>query len=71
MAGRLHLREIKSAMTPDLSFGRHMARLRKAVPDVASCGVFYAGAPWPLPPDGKFLPFADVADDVDACAATT
>ena len=67
VARRLHLREIKSSMTPDLSFGRHMARLRKAVPDVASCGVYYAGDPWPLPPDGRFVPFAETAADIDAC----
>lgn len=70
VARRLHLREIKSAMTPDLSFGRHMARLRKAVPDVASCGVYYSGTPWPLPPDGRFIPFADTGSDIDGCTSS-
>ncbi|MBQ9578701.1 MAG: ATP-binding protein [Ottowia sp.] len=69
VARRLHLREIKASMTPDLSFGRHMARLRKAVLDVASSGVYYAGDPWPLPPDGRFIPFTETAADIDGCVA--
>ena len=42
-----------------------LARFRKAVPDVGSCGVYCAGDPWPLPPDGRFVPFAETAADID------
>ena len=66
---RLHLFEIKAAMTPDTSFGRHMAVFRKRVPEAASSTVVYAGASWPLPPDGRFIPFASLAARLDELAA--
>lgn len=66
---RLHLFEIKAGMTPDFSFGRHMAVFRKRVPEAVSSTVVYAGDPWPLPPDGRFVPFAALADRLDELCA--
>ena len=65
----LHLFEIKAGMTPDPSFGRHMAVFRKRVPEAVSSTVVYAGAPWPLPPDGRFVPFTALASRLDELAA--
>jgi hypothetical protein len=66
---RLHLFEIKAAMTPAPSFGRHMAVFRKRVPEAVSSTVVYAGPPWPLSPDGRFVPFSALADRLSALAA--
>lgn len=66
---RLHLFEIKAGMTPDPSFGRHMAAFRKRIPDAVSSTVVYAGAPWPLPPDGRFIPFDSLAARLDELSA--
>ena len=66
---RLHLFEIKAGMTPDTSFGRHMAVFRKRIPDAVSSTVVYAGAPWPLPSDGRFVPFAALSSRLDELAA--
>lgn len=57
---KLHLIEIKAGMTPDFAFGRHMAVFRKRIPDAVSSTVVYAGEPWPLPPDGRFVPFREL-----------
>lgn len=54
----LHLFEVKAGMTPDFSYGRHMETFRKRVPEAASATVVYSGEEWPLPPDGRFTPFA-------------
>ena len=61
----LHLFEIKSAMTPDASFGANMARLSKSTPDIASRTVIYAGAAWPLKGGGKFVNFKEIKHEVD------
>jgi len=58
---KLHLLEIKGAMTPDGSFGRNMEKLCKCTEDVASCNVIYSGEDWPLKGGGKFVNFADAA----------
>lgn len=68
---RLHLFEIKAGMTPDVSFGRHMAVFRKRVPEAATSTVVYAGDAWPLPPDGRFVPFARFAERLSELAAQT
>ena len=60
----LKLWEIKSAMTPDASFARNLHLLRKAIPEVRSADVVYAGSEWPLPPDGRFVNFASIGDAV-------
>lgn len=57
---KLHLMEIKSAMTPDKSYGKNMGKIRERADDVASSCVVYAGEEWPLP-GGRFVNFADVA----------
>ena len=66
---KLHLFEVKAGMTPDFSFGRHMAEFRKRVPDAVSSTVVYAGDPWPPPPDGRFVPFRDIAARLDELSA--
>jgi len=66
---KLHLFEIKAGMTPDPSFARHMEVFRKRVPDAVSSTVVYAGDPWPLPPDGRFIPFSALAGHLDSLAA--
>lgn len=66
---RLHLFEIKAGMTPDASFGRHMAVFRQRVPEAVSSTVVYAGHPWPLPPDGRFVPFDAFANRLDELSA--
>lgn len=58
---RLNLLEIKSAMTPDNSFGRNMEKMCKCTDDVASCNVIYAGTPWPLKGGGWFVNYAQSA----------
>lgn len=68
---KLHLIEIKAGMTPDLSFGRHMAAFRKKVPEAVSSTVVYAGDRWPLPPDGQFVPFGELAGRLAELVATS
>lgn len=63
---KLHLVEIKSAMTPDDSFGKNMAKIRKCTDDVASANVIYSGEDWPLKGGGKFINFAHAARFVSA-----
>ncbi|MBQ7188115.1 MAG: ATP-binding protein [Kiritimatiellae bacterium] len=58
----LRLWEIKSSMTADMSFARNLRLLRKAIPEVVSADVVYAGEEWPLPPDGKFINFTSMGD---------
>ncbi len=65
---KLHLFEIKAGMTPDFSFGRHMAAFRKRVPEAVSSTVVYSGEPWPLPPDGRFVPFDHLAERLEELA---
>lgn len=60
-ARKLHLMEIKGAMTPDSSFGGNMAKIRKCTDDVASCSVVYAGEDWPLKGGGRFVNFANAS----------
>lgn len=63
-AGGLRLWEIKSSMTPDMSFARNLRLLRKVIPEVLSADVIYAGPEWPLSPDGKFINFTSTGDAV-------
>jgi len=63
-ANGLKLWEIKSSMTPDMSFARNLRLLRKAIPEVLSADVVYAGTEWPLSPDGRFINFALMGDAV-------
>lgn len=60
----LRLWEIKSSMTADMSFARNLRLLRKAIPEVLSADVVYAGPDWPLPPDGRFINFASIGEAV-------
>ncbi len=55
---KLHLYEIKSAMTPDPSFGRNIEKLRKCTDDIASGDVIYSGEDWPLKGGGRFFNYA-------------
>jgi hypothetical protein len=34
-------------MTPDRSFGRHLVKFTRDIPDAASAHVIYAGENWP------------------------
>ena len=58
---KLHLVEIKGAMTPDNAFGRNMERIKKCTTDVASCTVVYSGEDWPLKGGGRFVNYAHAA----------
>ena len=60
----IRLLEIKSSMSADMSFARNLRLLRKAIPDVLSADVVYAGQDWPLPPDGRFINFASIGEAV-------
>ncbi len=59
---KLHLYEIKGAMTPDDSFGRNMEKLRRLSKEVETCDVIYAGENWPLRGGGQFVNFGQVAE---------
>lgn len=59
---KLHLFEIKSAMTPDRSYGQNMEKIRRCTNDAVSSNVVYAGEEWPLKGGGHFIPFAKAAD---------
>ena len=48
----------------DMSFARNLRLLRKAIPEVLSADVVYAGTEWPLSPDGRFINFALMGDAV-------
>ena len=56
-ARTLHLFEIKSAMTPDESFARHLRRFTGAIPAAASSAVIYAGEDWPGTKGVPFMNF--------------
>lgn len=58
---KLNLLEIKSAMTPDNSYGENMEKIKKCTDDIASCQVVYAGSSWPLKGGGRFVNFTDAA----------
>ena len=62
---KLHLYEIKGAMTPDKSFGRNMEKLRKCSADVETSNVIYSGEGWPLGNDGRFINFGEIAKTLD------
>ena len=62
---KLHLYEIKGAMTPDKSFGRNMEKLRKCSTDVETSNVIYSGEDWPLGNDGRFINFGEIAKTLD------
>ena len=51
---------VKSAMTPDKTYGKNVEKIRERADDVASSTVVYAGDEWPLS-GGCFVNFADVA----------
>ncbi len=55
---KLHLMEIKGAMTPDQGAGKNMEKVRKCADEVASCNVIYSGTEWPLKGGGKFVNYA-------------
>ena len=46
-----------------------MAVFRKRVLDAVSSTVVYAGDSCPLPPDGRFVPFAALSSRLDELAA--
>ena len=71
VARKLHLFEVKSAMSPDLDMGKNMRRLRKGVPDIGSSTVVYSGDDWPLPPDDVFLPFWKLSQHLEQKAHAT
>lgn len=58
---KLHLLEVKGAMTPDSSFGKNMEKIRSCVDEVASCNVVYSGTDWPLKGGGRFVNYAQAA----------
>ncbi len=60
----LRLWEIKSSMTPDMTFARNLRLLRKSIPEVHSADIVYSGDGWPLPPDGRFINFAAMGEAV-------
>ena len=62
---KLHLYEIKGAMTPDKSFGRNMEKLRNCSSDVETSNVIYSGEDWPLGNDGRFINFGAIAKTLD------
>ena len=62
---KLHLYEIKGAMTPDKSFGRNMEKLRKCSADIETSNVIYSGEDWPLGNDGRFVNFGEIAKILD------
>ena len=53
---KLHLMEIKSASTPNLSMAANMATIRKLTESVETEHVIYTGEKWPLP-QGEFISF--------------
>lgn len=63
-ARRLHLIEIKSAMTPDESLARNIKRLAKTVPALSS-SVVYRGEPFPIAGGGEFVPVQNFAKRLD------
>ena len=58
---RLHLFEIKGAMTPDPNAARNMEKIRRCASEVASCDVVYSGSEWPLAGGGKFVNYAEAS----------
>lgn len=58
---KLNLVEIKSAMTPDNSYGESMEKIKKCTDDIASCQVIYSGSNWPLKGGGRFVNFTDAS----------
>lgn len=58
---RLHLFEIKRAMTPDDALASNLRKFAKSVDAVDSMAVLYSGEPWPIAGGGKFLTFRDTA----------
>lgn len=61
----LRMWEIKSSMTADASFARNLRLLRKAVPRVKSADVVYSGPEWPMPPDGRYVNYAAMGDEIN------
>ena len=58
---RLHLLEVKGAMTPDGSFARNMEKIRGCADEVDSCNVIYSGTDWPLKGGGRFVNYAQAS----------
>lgn len=58
---KLHLLEIKAAMTPDQSAGKNMEKIRKCANEVVSCNVIYSGTEWPLKGGGKFVNYSQAS----------
>ena len=58
-ARTLHLFEIKSAMTPDASYTRHLQRFSRDISAVASSAVIYSGGNWPGSQGISFVNFKE------------
>lgn len=56
---RLHLFEIKAAMTPDASMAKHLLKVKSLVPQTLSTAVIYAGSAFPGSKDYSFVNFKD------------
>ena len=67
----LRMWEIKSSMTADASFARNLKLVRKFVPGIKSADVVYSGPEWPLPPDGKYINYASIGDEISGKKGTS
>ncbi len=56
---KLHLIEIKSAMTPDASMAKHLLKMRSLLPQTVSTTVIYAGGAFPGSKDYSFVNFKE------------
>jgi predicted AAA+ superfamily ATPase len=59
---KLHLFEIKSAMTPDASMAKHLSKMKSLVPQTLSTAVIYAGSPFPGNKDYSFVNFKETGN---------
>ncbi len=66
-ARRLHLMEVKSAMTPDASMAKNIRRLASVAP-VLSSTVVYRGVDFPIAGGGEFINFSRLSSRLDGLA---
>lgn len=59
---KLHLFEIKSAMTPDVSMAKNLSKVMSIAPETLSSAVIYAGSPFPGSEDYSFVNFKETGN---------